>query len=116
MPKTDTLLAQCTIRAQRVVYGDKPGFRDMGKTMALAGRVVAFVCTWALARQELGRDLTVGEYIEWCGEPPRTPYRRLAEFRDLWPEYGTPNELAALLLAHSARGNPTPGTQIPVVA
>jgi len=64
-----------------------------------ASRVAAFVALWATALIDLDVDvLGIEEYGEWASESTRTAYRRLADFRALWPEYDTPNELALLLV------------------
>jgi hypothetical protein len=68
-----------------------------------ATRVALFITSWAAAMEAEGRDeYTITEYARFWNEVEREAYRYKREFRDLWPEYETPNELARKLLAENA--------------
>jgi hypothetical protein len=74
------------------------------KATPMASRVAAFVALWATALLDLDTDTLGPEaYARWAAESPRTVYRRLADFRELWPEYELPNELARLLADEAKR-------------
>jgi hypothetical protein len=46
-----------------------------------------------------GRDAyTISEFQRYYNENERKAYRDQAEFRELWPEFETPNELAGQIL------------------
>ena len=66
-----------------------------------AVRVAGFIVTWAIAMREEGRDeYTITDYQRrWAGGE-RQAYRLQKEFRELWPEYQTPNELARQVVKH----------------
>jgi hypothetical protein len=65
------------------------------KVTPKASRVAAFVIQWAWAMRDAGRDsLTITEFQRFWNEGERQAYRHQAEFRELWPEYETPDELA----------------------
>jgi hypothetical protein len=70
------------------------------KVTPRASRVAAFVALWGAAMVDLDtEDLGIEAYARWASESRRTAYRRLADFRVLWPEYETPNELGRLVAA-----------------
>jgi hypothetical protein len=65
-----------------------------------ATRVAMFIGSWAAAMGSEGRDeYTITEYARFWNEVEREAYRFQREFRELWPEYDTPSELAQQLLA-----------------
>ena len=65
------------------------------KVTPKASRVAAFIVLWALAMRDEGKDAyTITEYQRYYNESERQAYRDQAEFRELWPEFETPNELA----------------------
>ena len=56
---------------------------------------------WAWAMKDERRDgYTITEYQRYYNEGERTAYRNQAEFRELWPEFETPNELARQVVPH----------------
>lgn len=66
-----------------------------------ASRVAAFVIMWAIAMREQGRDeFSITEYQRFWNEGERKAYRLQVEFRELWPEFDTPNELARQIVKH----------------
>jgi hypothetical protein len=66
-----------------------------------ASRVAAFVVMWAIAmRDERKDEYSITEYMRYWVEDERQAYRTQNEFRDLWPEFDTPNELAGQILKH----------------
>jgi hypothetical protein len=74
--------------------------RLMLKAMPKATRVGEFVAMWTIAKAARGAS-SAEEVAEFWGEPVRTMYRRLAEFRDVWEPtgYETPDPLADTLIA-----------------
>jgi hypothetical protein len=65
------------------------------KATPLASRVAGFIVQWAIATQLDGKDeYSITEYQRFWSENERKAYRLQAEFRELWPEFETPNELA----------------------
>lgn len=64
-------------------------------------RVAGFIVTWAIAMREEGRnEYTITEYQRRWRGGERQAYRWQKEFRELWPEYDTPNELARQVVKH----------------
>lgn len=117
--KQDTLLAHCLARAliddaggvdgAKEKYGDDASalaaqsrwrqVRLLLKVTPKASRVAGFIILWALAMKSEGRDrYTISEYQRYYNENERKAYRDQAEFRELWPEFETPNELASQIL------------------
>ena len=114
--RKDTLLAHCVGRAMIADQGgesaavEKYGARAerLSKWDALrlslkvtpkAARVAAFIITWAVGMREEDRtEYSITEYQRLWKEGERQAYRLQADFRELWPEFETPNELAAQLL------------------
>lgn len=105
--RTETLLGHCLMRAS---LPNAKGDGRLAATMAAvratprASRCAAFIALWATALLDRDVDsIGVEAYAEWAAESRATTYRRLADFRELWPEYDTPNELAAILAAEARR-------------
>jgi hypothetical protein len=119
--KADTLLGHCIARAviddaggevaAREKYGDDAAalaaqgkwrqVRLLLKVTPKASRVAGFVVLWALAMKDEGKDsYTISEYQRYYSENERKAYRDQAEFRELWPEFETPNELAGQIVPH----------------
>jgi hypothetical protein len=117
--KQDTLLAHCIARAviddaggleaAKQRYGDDAAalaaqskwrqVRLLLKVTPKASRVAGFIILWALAVKAEGRDAyTISEFQRYYNENERKAYRDQAEFRELWPEFETPNELAVQIL------------------
>lgn len=70
-----------------------------------ATRVALFITSWAAAMEAEGRDeFTITEYARFWNEVEREAYRYQREFRELWPEYETPNELARKVLQADGAG------------
>lgn len=70
-----------------------------------ATRVALFITSWAAAMGAEGRDeFTITEYARFWNEVEREAYRYQREFRELWPEYETPNELARKVLEADGAG------------
>lgn len=122
MARADTLLGHCLLRASAP---DVKGDGRLAATYAVvkatpkASRVAAFIALWAMAMVELDVDeLGIEAYAEWAAESRRTAYRRNADFRELFHEYDTPNELARLLADEARRtgSRPSPSTSIAIAA
>lgn len=110
--KKDSLLAHCLMRA---IVADAGGWEEAekqfeagtlkvnawkgAKATPRASRVAAFVVAWAIGMRDEGRDsYSITEYQRYWNESERQAYRVQREFRELWPEYETPDVLAQQLL------------------
>ncbi len=122
MVKRDSLLAHTIARAviahvggieaAKAKWGDPP---EIGKwdALAVAARatpkavqVATFIITWATAwqlREDKSAALGIEAYSREGFESRRSAYRRLADFRELWPEYDDPQPLADLIAAEVER-------------
>lgn len=78
--------------------------RLMAKALPKATRVAEFTAMWAISKYQDG-SVTIDELAEFWGEPRRTMYRHLAEFREVWGPVGheTPDQLADALIADFRR-------------
>jgi hypothetical protein len=71
------------------------------KVTPKASRVAAFIVQWAVGMRDEGQDeYSITEYQRYWSENERQAYRLQKEFRELWPEYETPNELARQLVQY----------------
>jgi hypothetical protein len=70
------------------------------KAMPKATRIAEFIAMWTIAKAK-GHSTSTEDLAEFWGEPPRTMYRRLAEFREAWGPggYETPDPIADHLIA-----------------
>ena len=118
MAKKDSLLAHCVARAiiaeqggiEAAVaqYGPKAerlskwqGLKAAVHATPKGSRVAGFIVLWALAMRDEKRDeFSITEYQRYWNENERKAYRLQAEFRELWPEFETPNELARQIVAY----------------
>jgi hypothetical protein len=114
--RKDSLLAHCIGRAviheqggiDAAVDAYGPQAERLSKWAAVkaaarvtpkASRVAAFIVMWAAAMMDEGADeFSITEYERYWHEGERQTYRLQNEFRELWPEYETPNELARLVI------------------
>jgi hypothetical protein len=72
--------------------------KTAAKVTPKATRVAGFVVCWAVAMQLEGKDeFSITEYQRFWNEGERQTYRLQKEFRELWHEFETPNELARQL-------------------
>lgn len=117
-PRRDSLLAHCIARAviaeqggietAVATYGLKAerlskwsAMRAVAKVTPKASRVAGFIVEWAIAMREEGLDaFSITEYQRYWSENERQAYRLQKEFRELWPEYETPNELGSQIAKH----------------
>lgn len=77
------------------------GLRAGAKATPKASRVASFIVQWAIAMREEERNtFSITEYQHHWFENERRAYRLQKEFRELWPEYETPNELASQIAKH----------------
>ena len=65
--------------------------------MKEAATIGEFVLAWITVHSDLQRRPTVEEYNEWWDAAIATSYREQARFREAWPEFSTPSDLAATL-------------------
>jgi hypothetical protein len=74
------------------------------KAMPKATRMGELIAMWTITKHREGA-VTVERLAEVWDEPPRTMYRRLAEFRECWgiAGYETPDKIADLLIAEYRR-------------
>jgi hypothetical protein len=116
MAKKDSLLAHCLVRAVVAEEGGLdaaaekfgPSAERLSKWAAVkvaakvtpkASRVAAFIVMWAAAMMDEHEDeFSITAYERYWHEGERQTYRLQKEFRELWPEYETPNELARLVV------------------
>lgn len=76
----------------------------VAKVTPKASRVAGFIVMWAVAMMLEDRDdYSISEYERYWNEGERQTYRLQKEFRELWPEYETPNELARQIVRHVDR-------------
>src|SRR6478672_10648822 len=117
-PRRDSLLAHCIARAiiheqggldaAVEMYGPKAerlsewaAVDAAAKVTPKASRVAGFVVMWAAAMMdESAAEYSITEYERYWHEGERQTYRLQKEFRELWPEYETPNELASQIVKH----------------
>lgn len=118
MAKKDSILAHCLMRAiideqgglEAAVekYGPKAerlskwsAIKTAAKVTPKATRVAGFIVMWAVAMRDEGKDeFSITEYQRWWNEGERQTYRLQGEFRELWPELDTPNELARQIIKY----------------
>ena len=118
MAKKDSLLAHCLARAILAEEGGAeaaaakygPNAERMSKWRATAlavkatpkaSRVAGFIILWATAMAiEDADSFSITEYQRYWHESERQAYRRQVEFRELWQEHDTPNELAKQIVAY----------------
>jgi hypothetical protein len=116
--KKDSLIAHCLMRAiveeqggmEAAVQKYGPHAERLSKWSALktaakvspkATRVSGFIVAWAIAMQLESKDeFSITEYQRYWNEGERQTYRLQKEFRELWPEFETPNELARQIAKH----------------
>lgn len=116
MPKVlDTVLGHCVLRgmaaaegglaevAARAAAGERySGFdalRLSVKVSPKAMRVATFIVCWAIAmKMDKADEYSITEYQRFWKENERQAYRVQNEFRELWPEFQTPNELGRQLV------------------
>jgi hypothetical protein len=112
LARKDSILAHCLARAviheeggaeaAAERYGAKAerfkkwaALKAATKATPLASRVAGFIVMWAVAmRAEDRAEYSITEYQRYWNENERQAYRLQKEFRALWPEFETPNELA----------------------
>jgi hypothetical protein len=112
MPKaTDTVLGHCILRAMAHAEG---GIEEI-KAREAAGeryskfgalllsvrvspkamRVATFIVCWAIGmKMDDAEEYSITQYQRFWKENERQTYRVQNDFRELWPEFKTPNELA----------------------
>jgi len=115
VPKAvDTIIGHCLLRAvvasegaeaAAVKYGAGAtvskweAVKVLARVTPKASRVAEFIVLWAIAMREEERDaLTITEYERFWKDGERQTYRLQKEFRELWPEFDTPNELARVVV------------------
>lgn len=116
--RRDSLLAHCIARAVIAEQGgldvavERYGQRAerlskwsavkvVTKVTPKGSRVAGFVVMWAVAMfLEDREEFSITEYERYWNEGERQTYRLQKEFRELWPEFETPNELAKELVKH----------------
>lgn len=116
--RRDSLLAHCIARAiideqggiDAAVekYGPKAeglskwsAMKSLAKSSGKATRVAGFIVLWTVTMIEENSDeITITEYQRYWNEGERQAYRLQREFRELWPEFETPNEIGRQLRRH----------------
>lgn len=64
-------------------------------------RVTHFIMQWTLASSMLGKPISLSEYAEWWDEPHSTAFRHQRRFREVFPEFDTPQPIANRAMAKS---------------
>ena len=117
LARKDSILSHCLLRAlahneggaesllqkfgKDVKVSKWAAVKAAGKAAPLAARVSGFIVAWAIAMQLEEKDeYSITEYQRFWKENERTTYRLQSEFRLLWPEFETPNELAQQIVKH----------------
>jgi hypothetical protein len=73
----------------------------VAKVTPKASRVATFIVLWAIGiRSTEGDHFSITEYQRYWNESERQAYRLQKEFRELWPEFETPNELARQIVSN----------------
>jgi hypothetical protein len=128
LPRRDSLLAHCVMRAmvERAGGWEKAAKRfEAGelrvnawlgaKATPKGSRVATFIVLWAAAMHAEGRDeFSITEYQRYWKENERKAYRLQKEFRELWPEFDTPNELARQLVRYIEAKKPKNFAALPM--
>jgi hypothetical protein len=79
---------------------DRAGFRR-------GARLAEFITEWEMCVRAHAGPIGIEEFAHWWKDSPRTAYRRLKDFRAVFPElgaHGTPQDLMRPLLARLAAG------------
>lgn len=115
--RLDSLLAHCIARGviaeqggieQAVeTYGVRAerlskwaALRTAAKVTPKASRVAGFIVMWAVAMaDDKVEAYSITEYQRYWNEGERQAYRLQSEFRELWTEFETPNELASQIVS-----------------
>jgi hypothetical protein len=85
------------------------------KATPKGSRVATFIVLWAAAMHEEGRDeYSITEYQRRWNENERKAYRLQKEFRELWAEFDTPNELARQLVKYIEAKKPKNYAALPM--
>lgn len=93
----DAAIAKYGLNAER--WSTLSKLRAVTKATPKASRVASFIVLWAVGMMEEGKDrYSITEYQRYWNESERHAYRVQNEFRELWPEFDTPNELAAQIV------------------
>ncbi len=111
--RQDSLIVHCISRAIAASNGRQKTQEQLdagtlrvsnlaaAKATPKATRVAGFILQWALAMRDEGVDqYTITEYQRYWREGERQAYRQQKEFRELWPEFDTPDELARQIIKH----------------
>ncbi len=59
-------------------------------------RVMTYMVSWQIAREDLGYEPTAEQYGQWWKESPATAYREQALFRQAFPNESNPARLLDL--------------------
>lgn len=118
MPKAlDTILGHCMLRAaiaeegglEAVAAKSEAGealskwdaIKALARVTPKASRVATFIVLWAVAmRMEGLSQFSITEYQRYWSEGERQTYRVQKEFRQLFPEFETPDEIARRIVKH----------------
>jgi hypothetical protein len=85
------------------------------KATPKGSRVATFIILWATAMRVEGLDeFSITEYQRYWNEGERKAYRLQKEFRELWPEFETPNDLARQLVSQLDAKKPTNIATLPM--
>lgn len=98
--RLDSVIGHCLLRATAAEHDGGSMHWAAIKATPKASRVAGFIVQWAAAMRDAGGPIDLHGYMETWAVPERTAYRHLRQFRELWPEYSTPEPIAKALVAH----------------
>lgn len=115
-PSRRMTLLELAMRAELRERGESASVRESTAAARKVAPVVGFVVLWALMLGEhQGEEgLTIEDYIADGFESRRTSYRRLKEFRRLFPDEHDPDRFARLVMASARRQRVQPSATVAI--
>ena len=114
--RLNTVLGLCLARAV-ATWGKSPTRWAAIRVTPRASRVAGFVVLWAVLLSEGECDsISIEDYAVAGLDSRRTAYRRLADFRELFPAEADPNRIACLVRDAAPLGDfePSPLVEVAV--
>lgn len=113
MGDVNSLLGHCLARAALTWGSGRP--IDVLRYTPRASRLCAFVALWATLLDEGDVDaISIEDYARAGFDSRATSYRRLADFRELFPEERDPNRIALAVAREARRRRVAPSAQLSV--
>lgn len=111
----DTVLGHCMVRAMLAAGVTDPAKVSPWlavKVTPKASRVASFIVFWARAMEAKGGPIGIEEYAQAGYSSRAKAYRDQAEFRELWPEFDTPEPIAQALLDAARSSGVSPSAKL----